>query len=392
MTLWALLRWGVLAGATAPLIYYVFAIDTARRFFAHRPAAPGGFTPPVSVLKPVRGLDRETYENFASFCRQDYPDCELLFAVSDRDDPAVPIVRKLIDDFPGQHIRLLVGADQLGPNDKVNKLCRLVREARHDLLVMSDSDIRVTAGYLRAVVAPFRDPRVGAVTCLYTGLSDGRLASDLEALTMASDFAAGVLVASRLEGVRFTLGATMATTRARLAAIGGFEALVDYCADDFELGQRIAAGGYRVELVPQPVRSECSAETLGGLFTHQLRWAVTIRHSRPGGHAGLVVTHGLAWSLAAAALAPSAGVAAAWLGAYLTLRLAMVWTVAVRGMEDAAARRTWWLVPVRDAIGFAVWVASLFCNRIVWRGRRFDLRKGRLVPAGAGRSLSAGQP
>src|SRR5919197_3386662 len=240
--------WIVLAFACLPLLYYLCAIETAWRYVRTREtAADREFAPPISVLKPVRGLDRHAFENFASFCGQDYPTYEIVFAVANADDPAVAVIRQLIEQFPEQDIRLIVGAPELGPNSKVNKLCRLVREARHDLLVVSDSDISVPPGYLRAVAAPFHDPGVGAVTCLYRAASDGRLASDLETIGISTDFAAGVLAARRLEGIRFALGASMATTRAHLAEIGGFEALAEYCADDFEVGRRIAAG-HRVEL------------------------------------------------------------------------------------------------------------------------------------------------
>ena len=276
------LRATVLLAATLPFVYYLLAIYSARRFFRMRRPLVEEFTPEVSVLKPVRGLDRASYENFATFCRQDYPDYEILFAVADEEDPATEVIRRLIATFPERSIRLLVGASDLGPSSKVNKLCRLTREAHHDLLVINDSDIRVTPDYLRAVVAPFRDSRVGAVTCLYTGITDGDLSGDLEAIGIATDFAAGVLVAWQLEGVKFTLGATMATTRERLRDIGGFEALASYCAEDFQLGHRIAALGYLVELARYIVSSECAAGTLRGYFQHQLRWAISTPHSGPG--------------------------------------------------------------------------------------------------------------
>ncbi|HVC18825.1 MAG TPA: bacteriohopanetetrol glucosamine biosynthesis glycosyltransferase HpnI [Vicinamibacterales bacterium] len=375
-------RWVVLAGAVLPLAYDLVAIAAVRRFSRRRP--PGGAaTPPVSLLKPVRGLDRDSYGNFASFCRQDYPEYEILFAVADDDDPAVPVIQRVIAEFPGRPIRLLVGAPQLGESSKVNKLCRLAQEARHDLLVINDSDIRVGPDYLRAVVGPFEDPQVGLVTCLYTGLRDGSLGAALESLAIATDFAAAVLVAWWIEGVRFALGATMAVPRARLAEIGGFEALVDYCAEDFELGARIAAGGHRVELAPYVVQSEC-VTTTGAFVRHALRWAITRRHCRPGGHAGLVVTQGLPWAVAAAAVAPSVAVAVAYPAAYLALRLAMAREVGVRGLGDRGLLDRWWLVPVYDAIACVIWGVSLFRNRIEWRGRVFHLRRGRLVPV-AGR-------
>jgi ceramide glucosyltransferase len=377
---------GVAILAWLPAAYYLFASDASRRFFrrsARGQPADGedGFTPPVSVLKPVRGLDRHAVEHFTSFCRQDYPEYEILFAVADADDPAIPVIRQLADDYPGRSVRLIVGAPELGSSSKVNKLCRLVREARHELLVISDSDITVPPSYLRSVVAPFRDDRVGAVTCLYRGLPDRGVWAALEAIGISTDFAPGVIVARQLEGMAFTLGATMATTRGRLAEVGGFEALVDYCADDFELGQRIAARGYRVELATCTVDTESSPRTFTEFFRHQLRWAVTLRHSRRWGYIGrAVVTQGLPWALAAAALAPSPSRAAAPVGIYLICRLSMAWIVGVHGLGDRTVRRRWMLVPFYDALATVVSIVALWVNRVEWRGRRFKVQRGRLMP------------
>jgi len=384
----AVLRWVILAGATLPFIYYLLAIFSAWRFF-RSPAPPisadasaPDFAPPVSILKPVRGLDPGAYENFSSFCRQDYPEYEILFGVNEPDDPVIPVIRKLIRDFPRIAIRLLIGSDELGANRKVNKLCRLAREARYDLFVINDSDIRVGPDYLRAVVSPFRDPPVGAATGTYGGLVEPQLGSELEAIGAASDFFAGVLVARQLEGMRFALGATMATTRARLEEIGGFEALADCHSEDFQLGYRIAARGYRVELSRYVVWTNYPAQTVRSFFQHQLRWAVTTRYSRPWGYIGLVLTHGLPWSVAAATLAwplhPALGVA--YLGTYLVLRLAMASTIGIWGLKDPLLRRKWWLVPLRDALAFPVWLASFFRRTVHWRGAEFYVRKDHLVP------------
>jgi ceramide glucosyltransferase len=383
------LRLIILAIAALPSLYYLAAIYSAWRHFRTARQPPGEFMPGVSVLKPVRGLDPGSYENFASFCRQDYGEYEIVFAVADEDDPAIEIIRRLIEDFPRRSIRLLIGAPNVGPSSKVNKLCRLAREARHDILVISDSDIRVASDYLRSVVAPFRDPRVGAVTCLYTGITNGTIASELEALGIATDFAPGVLTAWRFQGLRFALGATMATTRDRLREIGGFEALVAYCADDYQLGCRIAERGYIVELPQHIVESECAVRTLREYVQHQLRWAITIRHSRPWGYAGLVLTHGLLWAAAATAVMPTAAIASCYVTAYLTLRLLMAWSVARWGPGGRVLRR-WWLLPVRDALGLGVWCAALFKNRIRWRGREFALDQGRLVPLVADRAVVGG--
>ena len=382
MTL-TVLRWAIFLLACASLSYYLLCIYAALVFFPRsrkQQAARDDFAPPVSLLKPVRGLDRDAYENFSSFCRLDYPEYEILFAVSDADDPVIPVIEKLIRDFPERRIRLLVGAENLGPSSKMCKLVRLVREAQYSLLVISDSDVRVEPDYLRAVAAPFRDPQVGAVTTLFRGMAGSGLASEIDSVGASSEFCAGALVARLLEGVKFALGATMATTRERLEEIGGFEALVDYHSDDFELGNRIAARGYRVEMIPYTVWMVYPAQTLRDFLQHELRWAIGLRHIRPWGHAGLIFTHGLAWALAAAAVAPSAAVAAGCLLAYLVFRLLMAWVVGVWGLKDPVLRRRLWLVPVRDALGFLIWLASFASNRINWRGQEFTIREGRLFP------------
>jgi ceramide glucosyltransferase len=384
MSSWTAVRDALLVLALAPLAYYLLAIFAAGRFFRERPSAPSSvppdFVPPVSVLKPIRGLDRETYENYASFCRQDYPEFEILFCVSDVQEPAIPVIEKAIRDFPERRILLLVGSDPLGASDKVNKLCRMAREARHDMVIVSDSDVRVEPGFLRAVVGPFRDPEVGGVTCLYRGLADGSLAAGLEALGNSTDFAPGVLVAWLFGGLNFMLGAVMATTKKHLAEIGGFESLADYFCDDYELGNRIAARGYRVELSKFPVSIVYPRETWAGAFRHQLRWNLSIRYSRPWGHFGLIFSQGLPWALLAAVIAPSGAVSAAYLAGYAVLRASLAFAMGFRRMQDSLARRRMWLLPLRDAFAFVVWIASFLPQRIHWRDQEFYVREKRLVP------------
>ena len=380
---WYFCRWLLLALALAPFAYYLLVISSALSFFRRRgaaDAAPADIAPPISILKPCRGLDYQAYENFASFCRQEYPAYEILFAVADPADPTVPIIEQIIRDFPQVPIRLLRSVPAVGANGKVNKLIRLAAEARHDLLVINDSDVRVTPQYLRRVAAPFSDPEAGAATALYRAETVGSLGAELEAIGISSDFQAGVLAAWRLEGVKFALGATMACTRKALEAIGGFEAIADYHSDDYELGSRIAAAGYRVELLRDPVTLVYAPLTLREFAAHQLRWALTTRFARPGGHFGLLLTFGLPWSLLAAALAPVRAVGAAYVGVYLVLRLAEAWTVGVWGLGDRLLRRRLWLVPLRDAAWFITWVASYFFTRIRWRGSQFRVVHGKLVP------------
>jgi ceramide glucosyltransferase len=368
--------------ALASFGYYIVALFASWRFFERGVpvgAVSDGSSPPLSLLKPIYGLDRETYENYASFCKQDYSDYEILFCVSDESDPAIDVIQKLIRDFPRQPIRLLVGSEPLGASDKVNKLCRMAREAKHDLLVVTDSDVRVEPGFLRAVAAPINDGSIGGVTCLYRGLTDGSVASNLEATGNSTDFASGVLVAWLFAPVNFMLGAVMATTKEHLAEIGGFESLADYFCDDYELGNRIAAKGHKVELISFPVSIVYPHQTLGEAFRHQLRWNLSIRFSRPAGHLGLLFTQSLPFSLLAAAFASSAKYAAIWICTYLVLRYAVAFAVGMDGMRDDLVRREFWLLPLRDAFAFAVWVASFFPQTILWRGKQFKVREKKLV-------------
>ncbi|MFZ0409904.1 MAG: bacteriohopanetetrol glucosamine biosynthesis glycosyltransferase HpnI [Candidatus Acidiferrales bacterium] len=376
------LRDALLVLAVIPLVYYFVAIVAAARFFRRAAASPPGanFAPSLSILKPVRGLDREAYENFASFCRQDYPRFEILFCVSDRLDPAVPVIERLILDFPQRAIRLLIGSDALGASDKVNKLCRLASEAKNQILMVTDSDVRVDPGFLRAAVAPFAGAKVGGVTCLYRGLTDGGFAANLEALGNSADFAAGVLVARLGGDINFMLGAVMAVTRPALAEIGGFESLVDFFCDDYELGNRIAARGHRVVLSDFPVAIVYPRESLAEAFRHQLRWNLSIRFSRPAGHLGLIFTQALPWAILGAALAPTRAVALGFLAAYLVCRISMAVSVGAEGLRDPLVSRHILLLPLRDAFAFLVWLASFFPQRIRWRGQQFKIRKKRLVP------------
>jgi len=374
------LRWAIFAIAILPFVYYLTSTFCAWDFFRRQRDPSPDFTPPVSILKPLKGLDREAYENLASFCQQDYPEYEILFAVDDERDPAIPTIEKLIREFPRVPMRLLTGTALPGSNNKVAKLARLLPAASHDLLVMSDGDIRVQRDYLRRVVSPFRDPAVGAVTCLYRGMTDPNLWSELEDLNLTTDWLASTLVARKLEGVDFALGATIVVSRARLAEIGGFEALADCAAEDYELGRRVAALGYRVELLPCGIQTLCASATARQFFLHHLRWGVIIRNCRPWGYAALLITKGLPWSLAAALLAPSPLVAIGFLAIPLAARLAMAFTFGAYGMKDPLVRKRWWLIPLRDALEFSIWVATLFWNRVTWRGSKYYVRRGRLIP------------
>ena len=303
------LMWLVLVVAVCPLVYYSLAIYCAWVYFrgAHKAAPPNrSFTPPVSILKPVRGVDSEAYANFASFCELDYPEYEIVFAAGSEDDPIVPVIRQLQQDFPHRDIRLLTTVPWAGTNRKVNKLCALAKAAKYSTVVISDSDVRVERDYLREAVGPLSDPATGLVTTLFRGKSDGGIFSELDGLGVPADSAAGALVARKLEGrVNFAFGWTMATTKLHLAEIGGFEAIANHHSDDFELGNRIAREGHQVVFMRKPVWMVFPKETLSQLLQHELRWAIGLRNVRPAGYLGQALTFGLAWSVLAAIVAPS---------------------------------------------------------------------------------------
>src|SRR3979490_1389479 len=388
----AIWRDAVLLLATGPLVYYVLAMLAARRFFRHQRARNlPDYTPPISVLKPVRGVDVGSYENFASFCRQEYPDYEILFAVNDDGDPAVPMIRRIIAEFPERKIRLLVGVEHFGANRKVNKLARLAREAQNEVLVLTDGDVRVGPHYLREVVAPLADRKTGAVTSFYRGIAENNVGAEIEAVGASSDFFAGVLMAGWTEGITFALGASVATTKEWLAKMGGFESIADALADDYELGHRIAKAGGAVVLSREAVWTMYPAQTLRSFWDHQVRWARTVRLCRPLSYMGLLFTQGLPWALLAALVAPSKWIAGVYLLAYLILRFAMAWTVGIWGVEDEVLRRKIWLVPLRDAVHFVIWLASFGSNHIRWGNAEYVIRHGRMMPL-AGRETTAAKP
>ncbi len=319
--------YAVLLVAVAPLAYYVFATVAAWRFFSHARARKlPEFTPPVSILKAVRGADFATFQNYSSFCVQDYPDYEIIFALNDAEDSAAPIVRRLMQEFPNRQIRLLIGAEDLGSNRKVNKLARMAEEARHEILALSDGDVRVGPNYLREVVAPFVDAQTGAVTSFYAGVAESNLGAQLEAVGAASDFFAGVLLADWMEGIHFALGASIVTSKTWLGKIGGFAAIADMLADDYELGHRIADAGGTVLLSREIVWTMYPAQTVRGFWDHQVRWARTVRLCRPLSYFGLIFTHGLPWAVLAFLVAPSRALGLDFLAAYFVLRFVVAWT------------------------------------------------------------------
>jgi ceramide glucosyltransferase len=336
--------------------------------------------PPVSILKPLKGEDPEIYESFRSHCLQDYAEYEIVFGVSEADDPAVRAVERVRQEFPRRAIQLVVCSQNLGANTKVSNLAQMARASRYDHLIVSDSDIRVEPDYLRRLIAPMAKAKVGMVTCLYRGIAGQTLGSRLESLGISTDFSAGVLVARSIEGgMRFALGSTMAFRRRDLEAIGGFESFVDYLADDYELGRRIAGLGLDVLLSDVVVETFLPAYDLQQFFEHQLRWARGVRDSRRGGYLGLLFTFGWPWALLALIASRGAGWAWALTATAVFLRFLVAWTIGRGILKDRQVARFLPLLPLRDLAAVLVWLVSFASNTVAWRGDRFYLKDGKLA-------------
>jgi ceramide glucosyltransferase len=355
------------------------------RSYLRAPRPPLGFAPPVSILKPLRGSDPAQYHAFKSHCLQDYPgEVELIFGVADAFDPAVANVEQLRQEFPAVKIELVVCPEALGANRKVSSLIQMLPHARFEHIVINDSDIRVEHDYLARVMRYFspvqeNDKEVGMVTALYRPVPGRTLGSRLEALGISTEFMAGVLTARYIEkGVHFALGSTLAFPRSVLANIGGLETLVDYLADDFELGARISAAGFRVELADTVVENHISDYTFAEFFDHQLRWGRSTRSSRPWGYSGLSLTFGFFWALLAWLAADGARWSLSLLLIAAALRVAVALAVALPVLRDRYVWRDLILLPLRDVVAFALWVGSYTGSRIHWRGEDFVLEKGKI--------------
>ncbi len=371
-------------GCLSSSIYYVVCLYAAGSFLRARKlekrARRATPLPPVSILKPLKGTDPDIYQSFRSHCLQDYPEYEIIFGVSDPADPAVASVEQLQREFSSRAIGLVVCPAILGANVKVSNLEQMLQAARYEHLLVNDSDIRVEPDYLRRVIAPLADEQVGMVTCLYRGIASGTIGSQLESLGINTDFCPSVLVARQLEGgIRFGLGSTLAFRRPDLRRIGGFKSIVDYLADDYELGRRIADLGKEIVLSDSVVETHLPAYSLREFVGHQLRWARGVRDARLGGYVGLVSTFGLMWALATLIAAHAAPWSWAVLVEVLVLRVAVALAVGKAVLQDEQAIGQLWLLLVRDLVAVAIWVASFFGHTVTWRGDRFELRDGRLI-------------
>jgi len=372
----------VLACSAIASLYQLLQIVAARRFLRHARRLPTGYTPPITVLKPLKGPGVELAANLETFCRQDYPEYQIVFGVEDAGDPAVEIVRSLMRRFPDRDITLSVGNEE-GANRKVASVVHMMRHARHDVLVLSDADIRVRPDYLRTLAAPLSDPAVGLTTCLYRGRSIIGLPSLIESLFINTDFLPMVLMAQWVQRFRYAYGASTAFRREALAGIGGFDALRDHLADDYVLGNRIADAGWRLLLLPYMVETVLDSRTLGDVWRHQLRWARTYRTCQPFGWFVSFIVHTMLWGVLAAFA--TGGSTAGWI-ALLAAIVARVGALRViLGMlGDTATVRELWLVPLKDLAYSAVWMTSWLGRDVVWSGQRLRvLPDGRMLPLDA---------
>jgi ceramide glucosyltransferase len=364
-------------------VYSLISLWAARRWRVARLPLDPTWTPPVTILKPVRGMDAEVYDNFVSFCRLDYPAdrMQLVFGALDPEDPALALARQLQADFPQCDISIVSGGPTSlrGHNLKVCNLLSMLPAAKYDLLVLCDSDIRVQPDYLRRIVAPFREdqvPSVGLVTCPYQGCHPQSVAAVLEGLGMGADFIPSAMVSRAVEGVAFAFGSTIVLPRRVLAQLGGFEALLDELADDFRLGNWAQRAGYTVVLSDIVLDNVLGRVRFGVMWARRLRWARTVRACRPIGYAGAVVTHGVA--LALLFVLAMGGNWIGWLALawVVALRWSVALLIAVTCTQDTAVRRWWPLLPISDLFSFALYLGSYAGNRITWRGERFRLLPG----------------
>jgi len=373
----------VIGCATVAAAYQLFQVFAAWWFFRRtrraEAAVPDAELPPVTLLKPLKGLGVDLYDNLASFCRQDYPAYQIVFGIADVDDPALTVVQQIKRDFPKHDIVLSIG-DALGANRKVANLRHMMRHARHGIFVLSDADVRVRPDYLKAMVRPLADRATGLTTCLYRGVGRFGLPSVLESLFINSDFIPMVVTAQLVEPFRYAFGASIALRRDAYERIGGFAPLADYLADDYQLGSRVAAAGYRLVLLPYVVETVLDSVTLGDVWRHLLRWSRTYRVSRPLSWFFTLVTHATLWG----SLAPIAtgGTPLGWsvfagaLGARL-LSLAAI----LRLLDDRETLRHLWLVLPKDIFNSFMWGAAFLGRRVTWSGQELRVEAdGRMTP------------
>lgn len=366
-------------GILGSIAYSLIVLYSAIEFFGSKSRGTGHDLPlpTVTILKPLKGLDPDLYENLSTFCRQDYPNAfQLIFGVADPTDPAIAAVRQLQTTYPTVAIDLVIDSRVYGTNYKVSNLHNMYAHARHDVILIADSDIRVEPDYLRRVVAPLRDPAIGIVSCLYKAVRKAGLPTLIEALFINTDFAAMVMAARIVEKPSYAFGATMAMRRETLDSIGGFLSIRNYLADDYYLGHRVAARGLVSVLSDVVVETVLDVGSWRRLAQHQVRWARTYRTVRPGGYFGSIFTHATLWSVLNLLYSGFSSTSVAIAAGVVALRVGCASALCFRylGTDNSLAHML--LVPIKDLFISAVWLASFLGNTIKWSGHDFRVLLG----------------
>jgi ceramide glucosyltransferase len=340
-----------------------------------RPHIPSGFTPPITVFKPICGLEQDMDENLRSFCQQDYPEYQIIFGLHGEDDTAIPVIKKIIQDYPELDLEIVMDSRLYASNHKVSNLINMFPSAKHDILLIADSDMRVGKNYLHDIVAPFANVANGAVTCLYSGRTDNGLASKLNAMFINEWFLPSVLISNALKDISYCLGATMAVRREILTDFGGFEALADYLADDYMLGQMVSERGYKIHLSYTIVENLSYETSYKSLFLHELRWARTLRAVEPLGYLGTFLTDtlmiGILTALFALIFTQHTFLPASILG--LTIIARILLHLQVKSALDLNGRGSLLLIPARDMLSFIIRIVSFMGHSVEWRNHTFSV-------------------
>ena len=354
------------------IFYYLYSLSATIVFFSQTQAIDPDFSPPLTILKPLCGLDWESYTALASFCQQDYSEYQIIFSVQDSQDPSIEVVQKLQQDFSHLDIELVISDRAIGINPKINNIGNGATKAKYPILVISDSDIQVEKDYLKTIIQPFKDPSVGVVTCLYNSLTEGFLAS-FEALDIASQFCPKVLTARQLEDVKFAFGSTIAIRQETLDKIGGFLAIADYLADDYQLGYLPSQNGYKVILSPYLVEHRLANVTFNTFIHRQIRWFKCIRVERFWGYVGLIFTYGIINSFVLLLLTQGSLFGWSIFGLVWNIRFLTAYLIAIKYLKDANAKEFFLLIPLRDFVSFGIWCYSFSGDKVIWRGETYQL-------------------
>ena len=367
-----------IVGTLSSTAYLVLVIASAWRFtrMRRRFLSSDPYISSVSVLKPVHGLEPNLEENLESYFRQNFPNFELIFCARQGRDPGLQIAQRLSRKYPGVKVQILTCGEPPWTNAKLFSLEKMWKEAAHDLLVISDSDVRVSPDYLREIIKPFADPKVGMTTCLYRGLPAGGFWTELEAFGYSVEMTSGVVVANMLEGMKFALGPTMVVRRECVEALGGFAFMADYCADDYILGNRVAQSGRQVVLSHHVIDHMVFHHSFLASMRHQVRWMRSTRFSRPKGHLGTVFTYAMPYGVLgwiAGLASRHAEVGWCLLGAAFLNRVLQSIAAGYFVARDQKAVTRAWLYPLRDLLGGFLWIGSYLSATIDWRGEVYRL-------------------